>query len=84
MITKEQAMTADHFHLGNCLKRVGPRGAIKLTISRWRRSGRTKTWITRPKDFRVPVKYGQSQFGYVTAEHAQAWHLPEDCQLKGE
>ena len=84
MISKEQAMKADFFHLGECTKRVGKRGAISLTISNWRRSGRTKVWPTRPKDFRVPVKYGLYQSGYVTAQHAQEWHLPEDCLVKGE
>lgn len=83
MITKEQAMTADSFHLGNCSQKVGKRGAIRITISQWRRSGQTKTWITRPKDFRVPVKYGLYQHGYVVAQHAQDWHVPEDCPMAG-
>jgi len=70
MVTKEQAMTADFFHLGNCTQTVGKRGAVKKVISNWRRNGATKTWVTRPKDFRVPVKYGNYQHGYVTAQHA--------------
>ena len=82
MITKEQAMTADFFHLGTCSKRVGKRGAIYLTATQWRRSGRTKTWKTRPEDFRVPVKYALSASSYIDLEHAQDWHLPEDCPFQ--
>ena len=84
MITKDQAMTADFFHLGDCSKRVGKRGAIFLTISSWRRMGQTKTWKTRPEDFRVPVKYGLRHSGYVTQSDAPEWHLPEDCPVAGD
>lgn len=84
MITKKQAMAADYFHLGDCTKHVGPRGGVKLVISNWRRSGRTKLWMRRLDDFRVPVKYGLRSHGYVTAQEAHEWHVPEDCPVKGE
>ena len=84
MITKEQAMTADYFHLGNCTRTVSKRGAIRRTISNWRRNGQTKTWKTRPTEFEVPVKYGLYSFGYVKWYDAHEWHLSEDCPLKGE
>ena len=84
MITKEQAMTANLFHLGNCTSKTGKRGAIYRVISNWRRMGRTKTWKTRPDEFRVPVKFGLYQSGYVTEHDAHEWHLPEDCPVAGD
>lgn len=33
---------------------------------RWRRNGRTKTWKTRPGEFRIPVKHGLRSYGYIT------------------
>ena len=56
MITKEQAMTENHFidHWGD----------------HWRRNGATKTWKTRPDEFRVPIKYGFRQCYAITHVNA--------------
>ena len=38
---------------------------------RARRNGATKTWKTRPTEFRIPIKHGMYDYGYIT----QADHL---------
>ena len=45
-------------------------GEVKALSSRgtwWscRRNGKTKTWVTRPNDFRIPVKIGFRSCGYI-------------------
>jgi len=35
--------------------------------------GTVKTWVRKPTEFRIPVKYGLYQHGVVTHEHAAAW-----------
>lgn len=32
----------------------------------WRRNGATKTWKTRPGEFRIPVKFGLYSYDYIT------------------
>lgn len=84
MITFEQAMTADRFHYGTCSKTVGPRGGETVRIEQWRRNGSTKTWNTRPGEFRVPIKYGMRGYGYIDQYSADRFHVESDCPLKGE
>lgn len=52
-ITKSEALAASTFHIGTCRKR-------------WRRNGQTKTWKTRPSEWRIPVKFGLYTYGYIT------------------
>lgn len=35
------------------------------TPQRWRVNGQVKTWKTRPNDFRLPIKRGMREFGYI-------------------
>jgi hypothetical protein len=58
VITKEKALTADRFHVGECTKVVGKRGGVKINIAECRRNGKTQLWVTRPDHFCVPVKRG--------------------------
>ena len=37
-----------------------------VTGKRWRRNGKTKLWKTRPDQFKIPVKHGLYQYGYIT------------------
>lgn len=70
MVTKDQAMTAERFestHLFNGDK----------TPLRARRNGKTKTWKTRPDDFRIPCKYGLYQYLYITNDNAHEWNVAE-------
>ena len=80
MITKEQALRKNEFHMdGECIKTVGPRGGVKIKQRIYVRNGKTRTWKTRPEDFRVPVKRGLYEYGYV--EPNSRFHLEEDCPL---
>lgn len=81
MITKEQAVDASEFHHGDCTRTTGPRGGIKEEITRYRRSGETKIWKTRPSEFRVPVKWGLRYSAYITHLDARDWHTEDDCPL---
>lgn len=81
MITREQAENANEFHFGECKRSVGPKGGVKTFSHTVRRSGATKTWASRPNDFRIPVKYGLKQCGHIWHTNADGWHAAEDCPL---
>jgi hypothetical protein len=72
-ITRADAMDCDRFHETHT-----PAGRI----AEWRRNGATKTWATRPADFRVPVKYGMHAYGYITPDNAHAYHRADACPTR--
>jgi hypothetical protein len=71
MITLEQAITSNEFHL--------PKG--DGTCYRYRRNGKTKTWKRTPGRYRVPVKNGLYNYGHISAPGYQHpnLHTLEDC-----
>jgi hypothetical protein len=81
MITKDQALTAQEFHYGECVRTVGPRGGVKVKQVSYRRNGKTETWKTRQDDFRIPVKYGLKSCGQIHPGNAHHFHTAEDCPL---
>src|SRR5688572_15183423 len=42
--------------------------------ARARRNGKTKTWKTRPTEFRIPVKYGLKVCFYITQATCKEWY----------
>ena len=42
---------------------------------RVRRNGATKTWKTRPDEFRIPVKYGLYEYAYITQDNCNEWTI---------
>ena len=82
MITKEEAVTSDEFHHGNCHRVVGPRGNIKVYSTIVRRGGKTKTWKRSPESFKVPVKHGIKTWFWITEVNSENWHTKESCPLK--
>ena len=48
-------------------------------VERWRRNGMTKTWKTRPGEFRIPIKHGLRAYSYLTHDNAHEFHLEEEC-----
>lgn len=82
MITIEQAKTAQEFHKDGCTRTVGPRGGVTIKIETWRRNGATKTWKTRPGEFRIPVKWGMRSYDYITELDADRFHVEEECPLR--
>lgn len=70
MITKSQAVSEPVFHENH------ERGGKVYT---WRRNGKTQTWVTRPDEFRIPVKYGLRNYGQITELTADQYHAVSDC-----
>lgn len=70
MITKDQAMTAQHFVARYDFNADGSNQV-------WRRNGKTKTWKTRPNDFAVPVKRGLYEYGIITQNNAASFDIEE-------
>lgn len=64
MVTKDLALVAREFTDGN--------GRT------WRRNGQTKTWVRSPERFRVPVKFGLYDYGYVTELNASQFDVVID------
>lgn len=89
-LTAENARTERFFHHDDeCAKTVtfGPRGGVTYPRTElWRRNGATQTWKTRPGEFRIPVKYGMRNYGYLIAADGAPygpWHVgtAEACIL---
>lgn len=81
-ITFEQALSASRFHEDGCWETVGPRGGVTGRVIEWRRNGATKTWKTRPGEFRIPVKYGMYSYDYIDEYTARRFHVESDCPLR--
>lgn len=45
---------------------------------RVRVTGKVQTWKTRPEEFKVPVKHGLRDSGYITHLNHMHWELDED------
>ena len=89
MITKADAVTLAlreiHYHDSNLTIAGMSQVAItkaRQTCNKWRRNGATKTWKTRPNEFRVPIKHGLYDFAYLTHENADKFFHPDECTNK--
>jgi len=47
---------------------------------RWRVNGKVKTWKTRPNEFKIPVKHGMYDFGYITQHNYFYFHINGSCE----
>lgn len=79
-ITKEQAILEDEFHTVGQDTRVH-RNKSGLRCYVWQRNGQTKTWVTRPDKFQVPVKYGMYEHGYITQVDAGSVYTRGTCPV---
>ena len=75
MITKEQAIGEIEFHYGSCQRRHGPKGGVTMHQIVFKRNGQTKTWVRNPEEFRVPIKRGLREYGYITHTNAHEFHV---------
>lgn len=66
-VTRANAETAKRFVM---IDRTGKRRV-------WRRNGQTHTWKTRPNDFRIPVKFGLYDYGYITHMNAHMFTVED-------
>ena len=80
-VTKDESIVAVEFHYGECQRRHGPRGGITLSQVFFRRNGKTKTWVRSPLEFRIPVKRGLRECGYITQTNAHEFHTAEQCEI---
>ena len=69
-LTMVDAMTAEWFHENH-----GPTGKIV----RWHRNGKTMVWKTRPGEYRIPVKHGLYEYGYIYHTDAGRFHTEDSC-----
>lgn len=49
------------------------------TCIRWRVNGQVKEWVRDPKRFRIPIKHGMYDFGYLEEINLDKFHLPTMC-----
>jgi hypothetical protein len=84
-LTMAQALSATEFHSigGNkhCTATTTKLGYRKVATVRIRRNGQTKTWKTRPNDFRIPVKYGLRECFYITPDNAHLFCVAGECPI---
>ena len=71
MISKAQAMAATH---GTIFCATNAYNADRTPL-RARVNGKCQTWITRPNEFRLPMKYGLKHCFYITHENAEEWAI---------
>lgn len=84
MITRQQAILlkyGEEIHYGTCRETIGPYGGRRVTIERWRIFGKVKLWKTRPNDFSIPIKNGLYNFGKLTHDNCEAFHLVKNCPI---
>lgn len=80
-VTADTADGAGPWHDARyCHRSVGERGGVKTYTRQWRRTGRTKRWVTRPTEFTIPVKYGAGNtYDYITETTGISRHAAKDC-----
>ena len=67
MVTKQDCVNA---HYGDLFHGLSANGKKLITV---RVTGACKTWKTRPDEFRLPVKYGLRDSGYIDHDNAARW-----------
>jgi hypothetical protein len=79
MVTKQDCINGGVFHYTEAEGYVDGKGKPK--IERWRSNGRCKTWVTRPDEFRLPVKFGLYGYSAITNLNAYEFHREDECPL---
>ena len=69
-VSLKNAMTAKRF------EHISLKNADN-TPTRCKRNGKTKTWKTRPNEFKIPVKYGLRTCFYITQDNCHEWNVVE-------
>lgn len=70
MVTKNLAVSL--MYRGKTLYHATRRNADG-TAKRCHVNGKCKTWVTRPNEFRLPVKHGLWDCFYITQDNASEW-----------
>ena len=77
-LTKQQAMLAQH---ATTLYHRTSRNSDGTAL-RARTNGRCKVWVTRPDEFKLPMKHGMYDVFYITEWNANQWSLVEPVYAK--
>lgn len=75
-VTYHAALTCNRFY--HRTVRYKSRGRQPGAPYEARRNGRTKTWATRPGQFKVPIKIGFRGYGYIDNNNADEWSTIPD------
>ncbi len=75
MLTKEQAVTAGRFH--HVSRNQGRNGECL----RVRRNGATQTWVTRPTEWRIPIKWGMRDYSQIYDHNAAEWNVADNMDV---
>ena len=75
-VNYQAALDCDHFYHRRV--RYAGRGKKPGTPYEARRNGATKTWKTRPGEFRIPIKIGFRGYGYIDNRNADEWATRPD------
>jgi hypothetical protein len=79
MMTREQALRAQEFHLDTGCPTRPTRNSKDAGPVRWRTNGKATVWVTRPTEFRIPVKHGLYGYEYVTERDLGTLHVSTEC-----
>ena len=74
MITKTQALTVHTVY--HATKRNADGSPVRA-----RANGSCKVWKTRPAEFRLPIKNGLYNYGYLDNDNADEWYASETDAL---
>ena len=72
-ITKDIAMKLSHIHTIYLYNEFN----ADKTPMRCRVNGTCQTWKTRPFDFKLPVKRGLYEYGYITQNNCDSFYIEE-------
>jgi hypothetical protein len=90
MVTKEQALTYSHFKqiaFYRCETRLVNGVPMSVPINynavpldkpkSWRKSGKCKVWIRSPERFKLPIKFGMFNNGYIDETNCHLFEVVE-------
>ena len=82
-MTEQDIMECKLFHLNSGCE-YSNTGVRVNKQYRVRRNGMTKRWKRKPTEFKIPVKFGLYQYGYIDNTNVELWHCWYDCPLLTE
>jgi hypothetical protein len=77
-ITYQAALDCGRFY--HRTERYSGRGGKSGRPYEARRNGKTKTWVSRPGQFKIPIKIGLYQYGSIDNSNADEWSTVPDFE----
>ena len=69
-VNRKNCESANNFEMYNATNADG-------TPTRCRRNGKTKVWKTRPSEFKIPVKHGLYDYGYIDENNCHEFYISD-------